>query len=214
MNLLKLAVAFCLMAGSLMFSQSAFGQSEEDKLKTHLYEFAKAYENLPQTKNKQSVLKYFDPGATSNIFVFNIRGKSGVQNGTVDGFSAFMDNLLRSNELSLKYTIVDVNSIEVVENIATAVYKVDYEIKAEDGIWVKGDETVTMAFEKKQGSWKIVHYTYIQREDEKLKGTCACRLFTEDGGDKTQIVSKTTIPAGKSYSTKYDNFELRTVDGN
>ena len=59
--------------------------------------------------------------------------------------------------------------------------------------------------------WKIAHYTFIQMEDEKLKGTCVCELFL--GEAEEEVVAKTIVPSGKSYSTKFDSFEFRVVEG-
>lgn len=201
-----------LLMGILLF-QVSFGQTKEEEkkfLESYLYQFAKDYSNLPVSKNKQTVLKYFSPEATSNIFVFNISGAARVQNSNYNGFSAFLDKVLRAGEMTIDYKITDIIDIEVGEKIATAVYKVDYEIKETDGIWVKGKETVTMAFEKNRDIWQIVHYTFLQIEDEKLKGTCLCELFIAEVNDG-QVVSKTTVPSGKNYSVKFDSFDFRTV---
>jgi ketosteroid isomerase-like protein/predicted regulator of Ras-like GTPase activity (Roadblock/LC7/MglB family) len=191
--------------------------SEQEKADTKLLEqrlkdFVEAYASLPTSKNKQSVLRYFHPDATSNIFVFNISGRSRVRNSNLKEFETFMDNLLRANELSINYELAEIVDIEVHGPLATLVYKVNYEIKEEGGIWVKGKETVTMAMEKMRDEWKIVHYTFMQIEDEKLKGTCLCELFISEAEDG-EVVSKTTVPSGQSYSTKFDNFEFRSAGG-
>ena len=60
--------------------------------------------------------------------------------------------------------------------------------------------------------WKIVHYAILQIEDEKLKGTCLCEIFLEEGDGDGEVVTKTTIPAGRSYSKKFNNFEFRTTE--
>ena len=57
----------------------------------------------------------------------------------------------------------------------------------------------------------IVHYSIVQIEDEKLKGTCVCELFVGEGDD-AEVVSKTTVPSGRSYSSKFDNFVFRTTE--
>ena len=192
------------------------GQNDSDDAKAiekHLQDFSAAYSNLPQTKNKQNVLRFFSKDATSNLFIFNISGRSRVQNGDYKSFESYLDNVLRSSaEFRLLYNITDLVDVNVSGSVATLVYRVDYETKVPDGIWVKGNEIVTMAMEKKAGKWLIVHYTIMQVEDEKLKGTCLCELFISEEDDG-EVVSKTTIPSGRNYSTKFDNFEFRTTDG-
>ncbi|MCB0851344.1 MAG: hypothetical protein KDD63_03810 [Bacteroidetes bacterium] len=205
-----LIIAFLLIEPFSLKSQS---ESEDKKtIENLLKDFGSAYVNLPQTKNKQNVLRFFNKDATSNIFVFNISGKSRVQNGDLKGFELYLDNILRSPGIELVYNIKDLTDIKIFGNLSTLVYRVEYETKVPDGIWVKGNEIVTMALEKKGGIWLIAHYTIMQVEDEKLKGTCLCELFISEEDDG-EVVAKTTVPSGRSYSTKFDNFEFRTAEG-
>lgn len=210
-NLCYLVILFVLVAVSAntAFAQGNSSANEEKTIEAQLRAFAEAYTNLPQSKNKANVLRYFSKEATSNIFVFNISGRSRVQNGDYKGFEAYLDNLLRTPGISLGYEIRDLLDIEVNGKVATLVYRVGYETKVPDGIWVKGNEIVTMALEKTGAEWKIVHYTIMQVEDEKLKGTCLCELFISEADDG-EVVSKTTVPSGRSYNTRFDNFEFRT----
>ncbi|MEZ4828825.1 MAG: nuclear transport factor 2 family protein [Bacteroidia bacterium] len=215
MNLLiKTTFYLTLMACMIALAPariSAQSDAETEKmLANQLRAFVNAYTNLPNSKNKANVLKYFSKDATSNIFVFNISGLSRVTNGDYNGFEAYLDNLLRTPGITLGYEIADLLDVEVSGNVATLVYRVNYETKIPDGIWVKGKELVSMAMEKKGDEWKIVHYTFMQVEDEKLKGTCLCELFTADGEDG-EVVAKTVVPSGRSYSTKFDNMEFRTT---
>lgn len=184
---------------------------DAEALTARLNSFVEAYQNLTSTKNKQAVLEHFHPEATSNIYVFNISGKSRVGNSTVNGFESYMDNLLRSSNILNVYQLIGEPTINQFGDIATVTYKVNYEIKVEDGIWVKGNEVVTLALEKVDEKWLIVHYNIIQVEDEKLKGTCICELFLGEGED-AEVVSKTTVPSGRSYTSKFDNFVFRTTE--
>lgn len=184
---------------------------EKEVLEARLNSFVGAYQNLTSTKNKQAVLEHFHPDASSNIYVFNISGKSRVGNSNLQGFEGYMDNLLRSSNILNVYQLVGEPTINQFGDIATVTYKVNYEIKIEDGIWVKGNEVVTLAMEKVDGKWLIVHYNIVQIEDEKLKGTCICELFVGEGED-AEVVSKTTVPSGRSYTSKFDNFIFRTTE--
>lgn len=203
---------FCLIAVSFLFSPAITTAQDTEAIEKELTEFlqsfGKDYANVPTTKNTESVLNYFAKDAKSNLFIFGISGRARVQNSDVNGFEAFLKTIIRSSGIELGYDIGDIHFTNVTENLATLAYAVNYEIKEEEGIWVKGNETVTMALEKRKEGWKIVHYTILQIEDEKLKGSCLCELFTAEGPD-AEVVSKTTIPSGQSYSTKFDNFEFR-----
>ncbi len=203
---------FVICLFTILSVQAQDNAKDKKQLETLVREFADTYAKLPTTKNKAAVLKYFAKDARSNIFTFNISGKSRVQNGDLSGFEAFMDNVLRSTGIEITYDIAEISNVHVSGDNGTVSYRVNYETKVPDGIWVKGSETVTLAFEKQAEDWKIVHYTIVQFEDEKLKGTCLCELFIGEADD-AEVVSKTTIPSGRSYSTKFDNFEFKTIGG-
>ena len=76
-----------------LISMSAFAQSGDTKklLEDRLREFAEAYTTIITHKNKQKVLQFFAKDATSNIFVFNISGRSRVQNSDIAGFENYLD---------------------------------------------------------------------------------------------------------------------------
>ena len=208
----RLFLIMMLMTGIGVSNIQAQDDAEaEEVLRNKLTEFVQAYQNLIPTKNKQAVLQHFDPEATSNIYVFNISGKSRSVNSNVKGYEAFMDKLLLAPNVTNVYELAGEPLINVSGDVATITYKVNYEIKEEDGIWVKGNEVVTLSLEKRNSKWLIVHYTIVQIEDEKLKGTCICELFLGEGED-AEVVSKTIVPSGRSYSTKFDNFLFRTTE--
>ncbi len=200
-----------LVGLGLSFSRAQDSTESVEALKTKLNQFVEDYQNLVATKNKQAVLEHFHPEATNNVFVFNISGRGRSVSGNVRGFSAYMDKLLLSPNIENKYELIDEPMINVSGEVATVTYKIRYEIKEEHGIWVKGNEVVTLALEKTNEEWSIVHYNIVQIEDEKLKGTCICELFVGEGED-SEVVSKTIVPNGRSYSTKFDNFVFRTTE--
>ncbi len=206
---------FVLSLMVLSLWTSSFGQTsstdEEAAALTMLKAFVQDYQSLTETKNKQAVLQHFHPEATSNLYVFNISGQSRVLNGNVRAFEAYLDNLLRSPNLLNVYEMTGTPMVNISGNVGTLTYQVKYELKEEDGIWVKGNELVTLAVEKIGGKWLIVHYTIVQIEDEKLKGTCVCELFIGEG-ENAEVVSKTVVPSGRSYTTKFDNFVFRTAE--
>ncbi|MDX1907214.1 MAG: nuclear transport factor 2 family protein [Bacteroidia bacterium] len=191
-----------------------YAQTEAEikkELETFLNSFAQDYANLPKTRNKQAVLRHFSPEALSSLYIFNISGKARVTQSDYAGFEAYLDNVIRSVGIYIGYEIVELHVTHATSSIAVLTYKVNYETKEEDGIWVKGNETVTMALEKRAGQWVVVNYTIVQVEDEKLKGVCLCEIFSAATPEDGEVVVKTTIPSGRSYSNKFDNFEFKTV---
>lgn len=212
----KHPVTVMIFALIVALSPSIYAQNGDDKpairkeLETFIRSFEKDYVNFPKNRDKEALFQYFSPEVTSNIFVFNISGKSRVSNSSLKGFDAYLSNLLRSPKVDIKYSVNNIAFTHIADQTATLVYTVDYETKEDKGIWVKGKETVSMALEKEGGDWKIVHYGILQVEDEKLKGTCLCELFVAEGEDG-EVITKTTIPVGRTYSTKFDNFEFRNT---
>lgn len=205
-----------LLTLSILFTGPLLGQTEEANLeksiKAHIQSFAKAYENLPKDRNKEAVLKHFSRDMQSNIFYFNISGRAKVTNSNFDGFSAYLDKLLGASAVTIKYEIKELLYARAVEDIATAIVSVVYEIKEEDGIWVKGEETANYALKKQGDGWAIVHMAIMGMEDEKLKGNCLCELYVEEG-NASGVVTKTTVPSGKSYTTNFNDFNFRSADG-
>ena len=181
------------------------------ELTKFLQEFAADYEALPKTKNKQKVLKYFSSNATYTIYSLNISGRSRVANFAIKDFGDYLESIVQSSDITLGYQVSNQHFTFIGQDLATFVYSVRYETKEADGIWVKGDESVTMAARRVEGRWEVMHFTIVQIEDEKLKGTCLCELFIAEA-DNAEVVAKTTIPSGKSYSTRFDNFEFRPMD--
>ncbi|MCI4666574.1 MAG: nuclear transport factor 2 family protein [Bacteroidia bacterium] len=207
-------VSMMTFALVLFLTPCVQAQDNDDKsaikkeLETFIRSFEKDYVSFPKSKDKEALFSYFAPEVTSNIFVFNISGKSRVTNSSLKGFDAYLSSLLRAPKVDLKYNINNIAFTHIADQTATLVYTVDYETKEDKGIWVKGKETVSMALEKSKEDWKIVHYTILQVEDEKLKGTCLCELFVAEGEDG-EVIAKTTIPVGRTYNTKFDNFEFK-----
>lgn len=198
-------------AGVLMAQDR--GQDDAATIRNSVYAFAEAYSNLTKTRDKESVLRFFSKDLTSNMFYFGINGKARVENSDFPGFNAYLDKVLRSEGLTISYKVADVLRNQVNGNVATITYVVNYEIKEDNGIWVKGNETVSMAFKKIKDEWKAVHFSVMGMEDEKLKGTCICEFFTTRDDDG-ELVVKTIVPAGKSYTTEFNNFKFKNIDGN
>lgn len=211
----RLILVFALLAGLFVqpLSVKAQGQADiEAELTAMVENFAKDYVALPNTKNADRVIGYMDESLTYSIFVLTISGRSRAQRGSYENWSTYIRSLIRVDLEELRYDVSNIHVPQYSEKNGTVTYNVSYETKEADGLWVKGKETVTMAMEKKDGDWKVVFYNIVQVEDEKYKGTCLCEIFASqsEGGE---MVVKTTIPSGRSYTTKFDNFEFRSSNG-
>lgn len=215
MNIYRLAYSL-LVACLLSFPAATYAQSSkaavEQSIKDHINSFAEAYEKLPDSKDKATVLNHFSKDLKSNIFYFSISGRSRITNSDLDGFDTYLTKVANSQEATIKYQIKEFPYIRFSGGQAVAVVKFSYEVKEKEGIWVKGEEMATYALRKRGSNWLIVHMTVMGMEDEKLKGSCLCELFVEEG-KSTGVVAKTIVPSGRSYSTHYNDFDFRLVDG-
>ena len=203
-----------MMVSGLSFDLQAQAPpaNDEEDLTAVLDSFTEAYRKLPESKDKNSVLRYVSEDLSYSIFNFNILGRSRMQEGDYQGFEGYVGYLVRTGLSTLRYDVSDVRVTHTSDKLGVLTYKVDYETKEDEGIWVKGKETVSMAMEKRDGQWRIVHYAIIQIEDEKLKGTCLCELFASSS-EEGELVARTTIPTGRQYTTNFDNFEFKPVNG-
>ncbi len=210
---LPISLILMLIGGfSLSLQAQAPPPGDEKNITAVLDSFTTAYSNLPKSKDKSSVLSHISKDLSYSIFNFSILGKSRMQEGDYKGFESYVNYLVRTSLTTLRYDVSDVRVTHTSDKLGVVTYKVDYETKEENGIWVKGKETITMAMEKRDDTWQIVHYAIIQIEDEKLKGTCLCELFASSS-EEGELVARTTIPTGQQYTTKFDNFEFKTSDG-
>jgi ketosteroid isomerase-like protein len=209
-DLIKMVGAFLLclilLPASSLLAQDAQDKESAKLLEGYTQDFARAYSAIPETKDKEAVLKYFSKKFQSTIFYFSIAENVRMQNSNYDGFAKYLDNLMRNDQMSVKYEIQDIIRNHVNGDVATLVAIVDYEIQEADGFHAKGTETVTFAWKKVNGVWQILHFTVMGIEDEKLRGTCLCEVFSARNGD---YVVRTTVPSGRSYSTSFNEFETR-----
>lgn len=206
------SVLIGLLLTGVFMSKAQAQDNTEAEITAVIENFARDYVALPETKNPQTVLRYMEQDLTYSIFVLTISGSSRTQRGAYDNFATYLGSLVRTDLELLKYDVSNINVTQFGESSGTATYVVNYETKETDGLWVKGKETVTMAFEKVGSAWKIAFYNIVQVEDEKYKGTCLCELFASQS-EEGNLVVKTTIPNGRSYTTHFDNFEFRTGEG-
>jgi hypothetical protein len=188
--------------------EKAKAPKEEAELRTIFGEFINAYATLETHKDKFSVLKHMAKEVQSTIIFFYVGGRANTIVGDYAGFSTFMDKLINTQGLSIKYEVVKVPRIYVSGGRGVVVYVVEYDVQKNGSSWSKGNETVTLTYKKIGGEWKILQYSIVNIEDEKLRGACICELYGDGTGD---YVAKTTIPNGRTYDTDLNTFEFTKI---
>jgi ketosteroid isomerase-like protein len=197
---------------SLFSFSNAFAQEDEkQKIKDLVKSFAKAYEGITDANDSETVLKYVSLNLRSTNVAANLMGKVNIDLANYENFRDYLDKIRGADGLKIDYKVKDIVNVEVRGNVASATYLVEYTFKKDGSVWNKGDETVSMVFVKEENQWKIVFFNFIGIEDERNRGACLCELFIASTGN---YVAKTTVPAGKSYSTTLNNFEFKNdADG-
>jgi hypothetical protein len=204
--------AFALLLSchvTAVYAQPSQNKADEEAIKKQLYAFAKAYSDIPATKRKESVLDFMSPDLISTNIVSRIDGKVSGDYGDYKSFEGYLDKLTKEENLKIVYKVTGIDKVYVRGTTGVIVYSIDYEFAKEGSTWWRGNETVMMLMRKVGTEWKINHFTFINVEDEKFKGTCICETFVAETGD---YVAKTTVPSGKSYSTSLKIFDFKGAD--
>lgn len=224
----KVGFVLCLFFFSSLFYSTVYAQknstkiSDEEKqkardkaaeviIKKNLMEFAESYSKLGDTKDVKAVMEHMAKDVTSTLVTFNISDRGSVVNSDYEGFLSYLTKITRTEGLKINYSIKEVLKNEVKGAIGVIIYVVEYTITKDNDIWSKGTETVSMVFrnEKQTSDWKIVHYSVIGTEDERVKGVCSCELYKSSTGvNSGNYLVKTIVPSGKNYSTLVSNFEF------
>ncbi len=192
-------------------SYKAKQSADEAELRKQFGEFINAYSNLETTKDKYAVLKHMAKEVQSTIVFFYVGGRASSIVGDYAGFSSFMDKLINTQGLEIKYEVTNVPRVYVSGEQGVVVYIVEYEVQKNGTSWSKGNETVTLTYKRMNGEWKILQYSIVNIEDEKLRGACLCELYGDGTGD---YVAKTTIPNGRTYDTDLNTFEFTKIADN
>jgi ketosteroid isomerase-like protein len=201
---------YLILGISLAFAQ---GKNEEGNLKNIAQAFIETYGRFTQNKDKQSVLNFMSEKVTAMLVNTNIQGTVQPFTGDYAGLIAYMDKLLSVDDVTLEYKLTKIARVAVVGEIGTVLYDAEYKIEKDGNYWSKGFETVYLVFKKENNNWKIIHYTTLTMEDEKLRGDCYCEFFISSAKG---YIARTIIPSGKNYDAKLNTFlfneSLITVD--
>ena len=207
--MVKWAMTGLLLLSGFLSAQDSNPSETQKLLESYVRDFVKAYAAIPETKDKSSILKYLSPQSQSTIFYFSIADHVRLQTSDYDGFVKYLEKLMRSKDMMVTYELQELIRNHVNGDVAVVTAVIDYELKQEDGFHARGSETVTFAWKKISGKWQIVYFTVMGIEDEKLRGTCLCEIFSSADD---QYVVITTMPSGKSYETSFHEFDTREED--
>lgn len=212
----KLGIFISFLAINLFFGTSiVHAQNAEDVLKKTLYDFTDTYSKYGKVKTgKEKVLAFVSKELSSTLVNYDVRDHVKITHSNYVGFSSYLDKIARAKDVVITYKVTDIIRTHVKGNIGVIVYVVESQVEKDGSLLNKGSETVTITFRKGKTDWKIIHYTVIGIEDEKLKGACLCEFFSgSSDANSSHYVVKTTVPSGRQYSTTLNNFEFTRSAG-
>lgn len=207
-QLFKWAMMGLLLLPNFLLGQDANQSETQQLLEIYVRDFIESYAEIPETKDKAAVLKYLSPQSQSTIFYFSIADHVRLQTSDFEGFEKYLEKLMHSREMNVTYALQEIIRNDVNGDVAVVTAVINYELTQTDGFHTKGSETVTFAWKKIAGTWQIVYFTVMGIEDEKLRGTCLCEVFSS--GDDQYLV-RTTMPNGRSYDDSFNEFETKEV---
>ncbi|MGF1532563.1 MAG: hypothetical protein ACFCUI_02590 [Bernardetiaceae bacterium] len=210
MKKIPLLLSFCLFFFCWVGSLHAQPANAVDSLRAAFDTFILDYQQLIDTHKTEKVLQHFSPELRTTVISSDIKGRVRVIRNDYAQFSEFLGRLAFSPGLRLDYQVSEVLKVEAKTRFGFVVYNVNYELNQEGSVWNRGNETVTVSFEKKGGQWKIVHFTTVIFEDEKLRGRCFCKIYApKEAAEANEYLAMMLVPAGESYMEKSYNIRFR-----
>lgn len=202
-RILYLAAVAFLMASQIGFSQ-------EKPVLNLLNEYVKAFNNLSNTKEKNTVLSLFDSKYKNNTAYV---GLSGVIKRTTTGFDQFsnqLDQTLKNQKYNFKMTIRDIVHESQKEKAGTVSALVNFESKVDGKVAETGTILMNLVGTLIKGEWKIIHNNTVRVSEGKDIGNCVSYLFSKG---TAFYGAETYYPGGVEYNNEFQSFRVVTRDG-
>ncbi len=206
---LSLKSIFIVGAMFLLIGKT-YAQKPEAEIDKFVRDFAKAYENITKTRDKESVLKYFSKDMFSTIVKSNVVDNFGLIQSSYSDFESYLDQLLRTDGMNIKYQVNDILRSKVRGKTGVVVCDISVQVSSKGEVWSKGTEITTFTLKKFKDGWKILYFNVISLDEEQNKGTCLVQIYTSNNNN---YVAKTIVPDGSSYQTNLNTFEFNKGSG-
>ncbi len=181
-------------------------QKPETEINRFVRDFAQAYQNLPKSRDEETVLKYVSKDLKSTILKSNVMADYGLIHSNYDDFNYHLSQMIDTEGMSVEYNIKNIFKSQVQGDLGVVVCEIAVEVSSRGVIWNKGTEMTTFVLKKNSDGWKIFHFFIVSFEGKQTKGICLLEVFESSIGD---FVIKTIVPKGDEYLTK-----LNTIDFN
>lgn len=184
---------------------SVFAQKPEAEIEKFIKDYAKAYENLTKSRDKESVLKFVSKDLFSTIIKSNVVDNFGLIQSSYADFDGYLDQILRTDGMEINYTVKSILRSRVRGKTGVVVCEIEAQTASRGEVWNKGIEITTFTLKQFKDGWKILNFNVVSLEEEQNKGTCLVEVFSASSGN---YMVKTIVPKGASYVTNVNNFEF------
>ena len=211
MNLSKESIRTCLFfILSVFIFQVGMAQKPEAEIERFVKDYAKAYENITKSRDKQTILKFVSKDLFSTIIKSNVVDNFGLIQSSYADFDAYLEQLIRTEGMQVNYGIKSILRSKVRGRTGVIVAEIDIQVSSKGEIWNKGTEITTFTLKQFKSGWKILNFNVVSLEEEQNKGTCMVELFKANTGN---YMVKTIVPKGETYESNVNNFEFNPGNG-
>lgn len=211
MNLSKRSIsALLFFIATVFIFQTGVAQKPEAELERFVKDYAKAYENITKTRDKQSVLKFVSKDLFSTIIKSNVVDNFGLIQSSYADFDGYLEQLIRTEGMLVNYDIKSILRSKVRGRTGVVVAEIGIQVSSKGEIWNKGTEITTFTLKQFKDGWKILNFNVVSLEEEQNKGTCLTELFKASTGN---YMVKTVVPKGETYESNVNNFEFNPGNG-
>ncbi|MCG8306595.1 MAG: hypothetical protein MI975_04330 [Cytophagales bacterium] len=195
---------------TVFFFQAGIAQKPEAEIERFIRDYAKAYENITKSRDKQSVLKFVSKDLFSTIIKSNVVDNFGLIQSSYADFDAYLEQLIRTEGMQVDYSIKNFLRSKVRGRTGVVVAEVALQVSSKGEIWNRGTEITTFTLKQFKSGWKILNFNVVSLEEEQNKGTCLTELFKASTGN---YMVKTIVPKGDTYQSNVNNFEFNPGNG-
>ncbi len=206
MNLFKRSItAFLFLFLAVLMFQTGYGQKPEAEIEQFIKDYAKTYENITKSRDKQSVLNFVSKDLFSTIIKSNVVDDFGLIQSSYADFDAYLDQLLKADGMEVQYKVKNILRSILRGKSGVVLCEIAVQVSSKGEIWSKGTELTTFTLKKFTDGWKILSFNVVSLEEEQNKGTCLTEVFKASSGS---YMVKTIVPMGGTYKTNVNNFEF------
>jgi hypothetical protein len=204
--------SFIVLALTFMFKT---GQAQDGvnakEIEQTVLDMMHTYETLPETKNKEKMLEYFDKNYKVDRVRFNISERFEYKINNLEDADRLFTLVTQNPGMKVEYKVDRFIKTYASETLGYAIFEATYNITKDDNPYVHGTEIQTYFFQKFEGRWKVMHGQVVQVRDKVNKSACSCQVYKSEASSNSFIV-QTEVPDGDVFVKKMNTFTFETLE--